>query len=87
MQDSTSFKFEQDDLDIARIVVVINKSNRSEINPEGQTLRIYQDGVYLHEFDTSTGTEKNKKTTSGRVYKATTPKGIFRTTRAFKEYQ
>jgi lipoprotein-anchoring transpeptidase ErfK/SrfK len=86
-QNSSSFEFDQDDLDIAKIVVVINKGNRTEINPQGQTLRVYQDGVYLHEFDTSTGTEKSKRTTSGRVYRATTPKGIFRPTRAFKEYQ
>lgn len=81
------FGFKDSHLDLAKIVVVINKSIRTTENPEGQTLRVYRDGVFLHEFDTSTGTEKIKTTTSGRKYIATTPLGIFRPKRAFKEYQ
>jgi lipoprotein-anchoring transpeptidase ErfK/SrfK len=84
---NSQFSFKDSYLDISKIVVIINKSVRTETNPEGQTLRVYQNGIFLHEFETSTGTEKLKKTTSGRKYIATTPVGIFRAKRAFKEYQ
>ena len=87
VDDNLQFSFKDSHLDIAKIVVVINKSVRNESNNEGQTLRVYQDGVFVHEFETSTGTEKVKETTSGRRYVATTPLGIFRAKRAYKEYQ
>lgn len=83
----SDFKFKDEYIDLAKIVILINKSVRTEENPDGQTIRVYQDGVFLHEFSTSTGTEKLKKTTSGRLYWATTPVGIFRPKKAFKEYQ
>jgi hypothetical protein len=87
VDNSLQFSFKDSHLDIAKVVVIINKSVRSESNKEGQTLRVYQGGVFVHEFDTSTGTEKIKSTTSGRRYIATTPLGVFRAKRAFKEYQ
>lgn len=82
-----TFLFEDRFYDLAKITIVINKGIRSELNPQGQTMRVFQDGVFLHEFNTSTGTEKVKETTSGRKYIATTPVGVFRPKRAFKEYQ
>lgn len=82
-----SFTFKDSHLDLAQIVVVINKSVRSGSNLDGQTIKVYQNGVFLYEFDTSTGTEKLKKTTSGRQYIATTPVGIFRPKRAFLNYE
>ena len=84
---ASTFKFKDSHLDLAKIVVVINKSVRTSSNPDGQTLKVYQNGVFLHEFDTSTGTEKIKETTSGRKYIATTPKGIFRPKRAYLNYE
>lgn len=87
LEKEPKFKFQDSFLDIAKIVVVINKSIRTIENNNGQTLKIYQDGVFIHEFDTSTGTEKTKTTTSGRKYIAKTPIGIFRAKRAYKEYQ
>ncbi len=84
---SFSFDLKDEHLDLAKHVVVINKGLRSESNKSGQTVRVFQDGAFLYEFDTSTGTEKAKRTTSGRTYIATTPVGIFRPKRAFKEYQ
>lgn len=83
----SDFKFKDEYIDLAKIVILINKSVRTQENPDGQTIKVYQDGVFLHEFHTSTGTEKLKKTTSGRIYWATTPVGIFRPKKAFKEYQ
>lgn len=80
------FKFKDEHLDLASVVVVINKAERFVGLGSGQTASVYKDGVHLYTFDVSTGTEKNKTTTSGRVYKATTPKGIYRPTRAYKEY-
>jgi lipoprotein-anchoring transpeptidase ErfK/SrfK len=87
LENNLNFNLQDKHLDLAKIVVVINKSVRSNINKDGQTLKIYQNGVFVHEFDTSTGTEKIKQTTSGRRYIATTPLGIYRAKRAFKEYQ
>jgi hypothetical protein len=81
------FVFQDSYLDLAKIVVVINKGVRSEDNHDGQTLKVYQDGVYLYEFDTSTGKESIVTATSGRKYRATTHTGIYRPTRAYKEYQ
>lgn len=82
-----AFPFKDEYLDLAKVVVLVNKSKRSEDSLQGQTVKVYIDGQFLHEFDTSTGTEKIKKTTSGKKYIATTPLGFYRPKRAFKEYQ
>lgn len=81
------FPFHYSYTDLAEVVVVINKGTRTLSNPEGQTLKVFKGGVFLHEFDTSTGTEKLKTTSSGRKYYAVTPTGIFRPKKAFDRYE
>lgn len=83
---SAPFSFKERHKYIADIVVVINKGRRSFLNTTGQTVRIYQNGVLLHKFNASTGSEKEVVTTSGRKYKATTPTGIYRPKRAYLDY-
>lgn len=73
-------------LDKAEVVVVVDKSVRNNRNPNGQTAKVFVDGAFYTEYDVSTGTEEVKETTSGRRYVATTPVGIFRPTRAYKDY-
>src|SRR5690606_31032066 len=62
------------------------KSVRTSRNANGQTAKVFVDGAFYTEYDVSTGTEEVKETTSGRRYVATTPVGIFRPTRAYKDY-
>src|SRR5690606_20562131 len=73
-------------LDKAEVVVVVDKSVRTSRNANGQTAKVFVDGAFYTEYDVSTGTEEVKETTSGRRYVATTPVGIFRPTRAYKDY-
>lgn len=82
-----NFEFKDSDLDRAEIVIVVNKGVRSSSNPNGQTIRVYKGGVYLYEFDTSTGLEKTVTSRTGKVYRKYTPIGAFRVKRAYKEYQ
>ncbi len=70
----------------ASVVVVVDKSLRSNQNPNGQTAKLFVDGVFYSEYDVSTGTEQVKETTSGRQYIATTPVGIYRPIRAYTDY-
>src|SRR5690606_29789908 len=70
----------------AEVVVVVNKSVRTKTNVDGQTAKVFVDGAFYTEYDVSTGTEEIKETTSGRKYVATTPVGIFRPIRAYKDY-
>ncbi len=70
----------------AGVVVVVDKSVRTARRPNGQTATVYVDGHYYSEYDISSGTEELKETTSGRKYVATTPVGIFRPIRAYKDY-
>lgn len=70
----------------AGVVVVVDKSVRTARRPNGQTATVYVDGHYYSEYDISSGTEELKETTSGRKYIATTPVGIFRPIRAYKNY-
>lgn len=81
------YLLQDSDLDLAEVVIVINKGKRSSSNKSGQTIRAYKNGVFLHEFDTSTGTEQSRITTTGRRYVATTPAGIFRPKSVYKKYQ
>ncbi|PIP91757.1 MAG: hypothetical protein COW01_05220 [Bdellovibrionales bacterium CG12_big_fil_rev_8_21_14_0_65_38_15] len=70
----------------AGVVVVVDKSIRTSHRPSGQTATVYVDGHYYSEYDISSGTEELKETTSGRKYVATTPVGIYRPIRAYKDY-
>lgn len=70
----------------ADVVMVIDKSLRTSHRPNGQTAKLFVDGVFYSEYDISSGTEEVKQTTSGRKYIATTPVGIFRPIRAYTEY-
>ena len=71
---------------LAEVVVIVNESDRSAENPEGQTARLYHHGVLLHQFDVSTGSRKTKVTTSGRSYVAVTPEGFWRPKKAYQDY-
>lgn len=70
----------------AKIVVIINDGIRSGSNPEGQTLKLYQDGILVNIYDVSTGSHREVTTTSGNVYVAKTPIGFYRPKRAYYEY-
>lgn len=76
-----------EDLNLAEIVIAVNKGVRSSKNPDGQTIQVYQHGKFLTSYITSTGTEKLKLTTAGNKYIATTPTGYFRPKKAYREYQ
>lgn len=76
-----------EDLNLAEIVVVVNKGEHNRKNPNGQTIQVYQNGKFLSSYLTSTGTEKMKLTTAGNKYVATTPTGYFRPKKAYREYQ
>ena len=71
---------------LAEVVVIVNESDRSEKNPEGQTAKVYHQGELLHTFDVSTGSRKIKVTTSGRRYVAITPAGFWRPKKAYSDY-
>lgn len=76
----------EDLLKKSEVLVLIDKSMRTDKNPSGQTAKVFVDGNFVTEYDVSTGTEEVKETTSGRRYVATTPVGVFRPTRAYKDY-
>ncbi len=86
-QGAVKTSISDDDLNLAEIVIVVNKGERSSKNPEGQTIQVYQHGKFLTSYITSTGTEKMKLTTAGNRYVATTPTGYFRPKKAYREYQ
>jgi hypothetical protein len=71
---------------LAKVVVIVNESNRSEVNPEGQTAKVFHQGELVNQFDVSTGSRKTKTTTSGRKYIAVTPEGFWRPKKAYKDY-
>jgi len=71
---------------LAKIVVIVNESDRSEENPEGQTAKLYHLGELVNTFNVSTGSRKTKTTTSGRKYVAKTSAGFFRPKKAYRDY-
>lgn len=71
---------------MAKVVVIINEGDRSESNPEGQSLKIYQSGVFLKQFDVSTASKKLKIPTVGKQYISSTPHGFYRIKRLYNEY-
>lgn len=71
---------------LAKIVVIVNESDRSENNPEGQTAKVYHLGKLVYQYNVSTGSRKTKTTTSGRKYIAQTPAGFYRPKSAYKDY-
>ena len=71
---------------LASVVVIVNESDRSDKNPEGQTAKVYHKGELVHTFNVSTGSRKTKVTTSGRKYIAVTPEGFWRPKKAYKDY-
>ena len=71
---------------LAEVVVIVNESDRSKENPEGQTAKLYHHGKLLHSFNVSTGSRKVKITTSGRSYVAITPAGFWRPKKAYSAY-
>ena len=56
---------------MAAVVVIVNESDRSSLNPEGQTAKVYQFGELKGLFNVSTGSRKVKTTTDGREYGVT----------------
>ncbi len=71
-------------LDYYHLVVVINKSADG---PEAQTMRVYQDGKFLHHWLVSTGRERQEdETKSGRKYFSATPVGYFSPQKLVRKY-
>ena len=71
---------------MAKVVIIVNESDRTEINPEGQTAKLYHFGELKGIFNVSTGSRKIKTTTDGREYMAITREGFFRPKRAYTDY-
>ncbi len=71
---------------LAKVVVIVNESDRTEENPEGQTAKLYHLGKLVNTFNVSTGSRKTKITTSGRKYIAITSEGFWRPKKAYKDY-
>lgn len=80
---------------VPKLVLVVNKAQKGEAK-SAQTLKVFKrvksaDGVYSFELlktlKVSTGTEKEKKTTSGRIYIASTPDGFYRPQSAYQFYE
>ena len=63
---------------MAKVVIIVNESDRTENNPEGQTAKLYHFGELKGIFNVSTGSRKIKTTTDGREYMAITREGFFR---------
>lgn len=66
-----------------RLVIAVNKSKKG---PGAQTLRMFENGVEILTTKVSTGKEERVKSSSGRVYISTTPKGFFRPTKVYRDY-
>jgi hypothetical protein len=71
---------------MAKVVIIVNESDRTEVNPEGQTAKLYHFGELKGLFNVSTGSRKIKTTTDGREYMAITREGFFRPKRAYSDY-
>lgn len=65
------------------LVILINK-RASGAN--AQTMKIFENGIEIHQSLVSTGREKTERATSGRTYLSTTPKGFFRPTKVYRDY-
>jgi hypothetical protein len=83
---SNEFNNDQVNSILAKVVVIVNESDRSDRNPEGQTAKVYQFGDLKGTFNVSTGSRKIKTTSDGRQYKAITREGFFRPKKVYSDY-
>jgi len=66
-----------------KVVVVVNKAASG---PGAQSLVLYENGTESMRIKVSTGKEEQVRSTSGRVYVSTTPRGHWRPTKVYKDY-
>tara|TARA_B100000925_G_scaffold291862_1_gene282006 strand:+ start:1722 stop:2525 length:804 start_codon:yes stop_codon:yes gene_type:complete len=71
---------------LAAVVIIVNESDRSISNPEGQTAKVFHFGELKGIFSVSTGSRKVKTTTDGRQYIAITREGFFRPKKLYRDY-
>lgn len=83
--DEESFASGVADEDKARVVIIVNKAKKGT-HPDAQTMRVYLDGVFVHAFVVSTGSERRVTTRAGKSYISTTPTGYFRPRRLYRRY-
>ncbi|MBE8221996.1 MAG: L,D-transpeptidase [Bdellovibrionales bacterium] len=70
----------------AKVVIIINEGDRTESNPQGQSLSIYKSGVIYGIYNVSTASNKIKNPTVGKQYVATTPHGFYRPKKVYEDY-
>lgn len=71
---------------LSPVVIIVNKSNRTPSNPEGQTAKLFLNGKLEGQFDVATGINQMVETTSGKLYFAQTPVGFYRIKKAYDQY-
>lgn len=75
----------EDYVDTAKVFIVVDKAEKGT-SATAQTLTLYLDGEKLYQFPVSTGKENEVQSSSGRTYVASTPIGLFRPTKIYKDY-
>lgn len=70
----------------AEVVIIINEGDRTQANPEGQTLSLYNSGEFVDIYDVSTASNSIKTPTVGKKYIAQTPHGFYRPKKVYNEY-
>lgn len=76
---------EEHDAQKAKVVIMVNKAPRN-LHTDGQTMKVFLDGVFAYAFVVSTGSEKKVTTRAGKSYISTTPTGYFRPRRLYRTY-